>query len=326
MRLIVTIDTEEDNWDDYGADRPAVSNVDRIEALQELLDSFGVRPTYLVTYPVARSPAASGILRRILDRGGCEIGAHCHPWSTPPFEERRTERNSMLCNLEPTLQARKIETLTRVIEDSFSRRPTSFRAGRWAYSRGVAAAVASAGYVVDTSVAPYVDWSEMHGPDFSDVALRSWFRPGELFGGPADSEPIEIPATVGFLQKNFEVARRLHRRLTRGPIRRLRLYGVLYRMRLLNRVWLSPEFQSSREMIALTRVAARNGMRHVNLVFHSSTLQAGLTPFVRTKDDERVFWQRIREYSSFARREGLSPILLTDAASARLDSGAPVEP
>jgi hypothetical protein len=313
MKLIVTIDTEEDNWSDWAGESSSAASIERIPRLQELFDRFAVRPTYLVTHAVACATVASTILRRIEERGACEIGAHCHPWNTPPVEEPRTAAHTMMCNLDAGLLDRKVESLTSKLESVFGRRPSSFRAGRWGYGPRVARAVRQAGYEVDSSVSPYVDWSEEHGPDYSRVPLRSCFLPGELFGGDPGMEPIEIPATVGFLQPDFETASRVLARITSGSWRRLRLYGLLYRLRLLNRVWLSPENQTVREMVALTHTAAARGLPHVNLTFHSSTLQAGLTPFVRSESDERAFLGRIGSYLEFATTAGLASMTLTEA-------------
>ena len=79
MKLIITIDTEEDNWGQFDAQKFTVENIERIPILQDLFDSFGFKPTYLLSYPVATNDRAISILKSILDRDRCEIGNHCHP-------------------------------------------------------------------------------------------------------------------------------------------------------------------------------------------------------------------------------------------------------
>ena len=111
MYLIVTIDTEEDNWGEYYLPEYSLRNIEEIPKLQDLFNEFNVKPTYLITYPVATNERAVFILKRILDEGKCEIGNHCHPWNTPPFEEERNKFNSMLCNLPMELQYKKIKVL-----------------------------------------------------------------------------------------------------------------------------------------------------------------------------------------------------------------------
>ncbi|MGH7411514.1 MAG: polysaccharide deacetylase family protein, partial [Candidatus Methylomirabilis sp.] len=134
MKLVVTIDTEEDNWGNFAASRSSLGNIERIPALQELFDHFAVTPTYLITYPVATDERAVSVLRAILQRGRCEIGAHCHPWNTPPLEEQASGPNSMLCNLPGDLQYAKMKSLHETIRRHFGVAPLSFRSGRFGYN------------------------------------------------------------------------------------------------------------------------------------------------------------------------------------------------
>ena len=151
MQMMVTIDTEEDDWGQYNQKNVTMSNIKEIVALQALFDKYAVRPTYLVTYAVATNPEATQILKRISADGRCEIGGHCHPWNTPPLDELRTPYNSMLCNLDPDLQLRKLHTLTRTIEERFGSAPVSFRTGRWGFSQEVAHNLIRCGQWIDAN-------------------------------------------------------------------------------------------------------------------------------------------------------------------------------
>ena len=87
MKLVVTVDVEEDQWGIIPPCDATVRNVRRLPTLQRLFNDFGIVPTYLLTYPVVSDPHASRHPATILDGGECEIGTHCHPWTTPPYEE-----------------------------------------------------------------------------------------------------------------------------------------------------------------------------------------------------------------------------------------------
>jgi hypothetical protein len=77
--LLVAIDTESDNqWDREARRHPTFVNTRALERLHDVFARHGVRPTYVVTYPVARDPESAAALRRILARGDAEIGAHHH--------------------------------------------------------------------------------------------------------------------------------------------------------------------------------------------------------------------------------------------------------
>ena len=147
-------------------------NVRRLPTLQTLFHEYGVVPTYLLTYPVVSDPRAVAIFREILDEGGCEIGTHCHPWTTPPYEECLNSYNSMLCNLPATLQFEKLQRLHEAIQNEFEISPLAFRSGRWGFDPDVAKNILPLGYRIDTSIAPYTSWAECHGPDFSRFSPR----------------------------------------------------------------------------------------------------------------------------------------------------------
>jgi hypothetical protein len=315
-KLIITIDTEEDNWGCYDPNTYTIGNIERIPGLQQIFDDFNAKPTYLITYPVAISHRAISILKPIYDEGRCEIGAHCHAWNTPPFENGNQRENSMLSNLPVDLQFKKIKTLHETIQSNFGIDPLCFRSGRWGYSATIAGHLKKLGYKIDTSITPYIDWRENAGPDYTHVSPQPYrFSCENIFEEAENGELIEIPATIGFLQKNFTVSNFLFNLMKMKPFNRLRLIGVFHHLNLLNKVWLSPEFSNSEEMIRLTRRMMRNGYQIINMVFHSSSLQAGLTPFVKTAEEERKFLQSIKDFLSFTRENGIESIKMSDAVS-----------
>src|SRR5437667_52579 len=108
--LIVSVDTEEDNWQPC-REGVTIENIRELPRLDVLFQQLGVRATYFATYQVAIREWAAATLRQ-LRTGGAEIGAHLHPWNTPPLDEPFLARNSMLKNLPPALQLAKLERLT----------------------------------------------------------------------------------------------------------------------------------------------------------------------------------------------------------------------
>ena len=317
MKLIVTIDTEEDSWGDFEHQRYTLQNIERIPLLQDLLDQYGVTPTYLITYPVAIDGRASSILRSILDQGRCEIGTHCHPWNTPPFDEDRCGKNSMLCNLPPDLQYMKLKCLGETIQRQLGIKPVSFRAGRWGYSQSVASNLVRLGYKIDTSITPYTSWVENHGPNFSDISPDICrFSSENIFDRSTGGGLLEIPATIGYLQRNFSLCTRILKGANHRSLKHLRLTGVLNKLKLIQKVWLSPEMADANSMIQLARRMKANNYEIINLFFHSQSLMYGLSPFVRTKDDEKQFVLRIRTFLKFAWDSGIQCIKLSEVPSA----------
>jgi hypothetical protein len=81
--LSISIDTEEDNWSP-AIQGVTVRNIQELPKLSELFTSLGVRATYFATYQVLANPDSAAVLRDLHDQGIAEIGAHLHPWNTPP--------------------------------------------------------------------------------------------------------------------------------------------------------------------------------------------------------------------------------------------------
>jgi len=301
LKFSVTIDVEEDNWNRYSRTENPVHNVKRLLTLQELFDRYGVRPTYLVDYPVVTDPVAVGILKEFLEHDKCEIGMHCHPWNTPPFTEELSDFNSMLSNLPEVLVSKKLTVLHAAIMENLQVKPVSFRAGRWGFSRSVAMALKELGYRIDTSVSPYVDWSDEHGPDYSQFQLLPYrFDPVNIASPRESGVLFEVPTTVGFLQGDFARCQKWTQQLKNAVGRKLRLQGIFARLGLLNKVWLSPELSDAKSMLKLMQRLEARSVPVLNMSFHSTSLMAGLTPFVLTVADEISFLERIEAVLAFA--------------------------
>ena len=316
MKLVVTVDVEEDQWGIVPHCHATARNVYRLPTLQKLLNEFGIVPTYLLTYPVGGDPHAVGILREIFDAGECEIGTHCHPWNTPPYEEPLNKQNSMLCNLPATLQFEKLQRLHEAIQNNFETAPVAFRSGRWGFDAEVARNIVRLGYRIDTSMTPYTSWAQTSGPDFSSVSPRPYTFMAE---SPTDRNSrgalAEIPVSIGYLHGEFQACAKLAERLRSGPLRRLKLGGLLSRLQVLRKVWLSPEMETPTRMMQLVRQMRHQGYEVLNLVFHSSALMGGCGPFVRTQAEEQVFLEKLRLFLRLASKNGVVFAPLSEAAS-----------
>ena len=168
-QLIVFVDAEEEfRWHTYSPSAVSVRNIAAQMCAQEILNEFGVRPTYLVDYPVAAQPEGFQPLKELLDKNLCSIGAQLHPWVNPPIEEEITLRNTYAGNLPAALERAKIERLTAAITTNFGTKPMVFKAGRYGAGPNTAAALMANGYCVDASVMPLADFSSEGGPDYTD--------------------------------------------------------------------------------------------------------------------------------------------------------------
>jgi hypothetical protein len=299
--LIVTVDVEEDNWSIESSEL-TVENIRMIPRLQNLFDCYGIKPSYLVNYPVASCKWAVDIFSEILSNGKCEIGAHLHPWNTPPLKEDINERNSMLLNLPYKLQLEKLNVLTDKISSAFGRKPQSFRAGRWALGSDTIKALITCGYQIDSSVTPTVSWSSYgDGPEYPEVKTGPYWLSAEsdVLNKDNQNSILEIPVSIGFNRWPFEFWHKVYYRLQKKWIRDLRLIGFLHHTGLLRKIWLSPEMSKAVDMITLSKLMIENGTRFLNLSLHSNSLLPGKTPFVKNKEELEQFYLRIEKFLEY---------------------------
>lgn len=315
MELVVTVDAEEDQWGMAPSGIASATNIQQIPALQKIFNDHHVVPTYLLTYPVAQDEKAAAVFQDLLGAGRCEIGMHCHPWNTPPYQEVMNRYNSMLCNLPASLQLEKLQRLHETLHRRFERPPLAFRSGRWGFGRETAGILARLGCRVDTSITPYTSWTASDGPDFSSYSPHTFsFSSGDLSRNDLNGDMLEVPVTIGYVGGSFARCHRLRKRLTKPPFDQLHLTGALAKLGLLRSVWLSPERETPARLARLLRQAMREGCGIVNLFFHSSSMQVGCTPFVRTPDDKEHFLRSLSTILEFCQESGITSVPLSQAA------------
>lgn len=295
-QLAIVVDTEEEfDWTrPFARENRSTRNIPAQAHAQAIYARFGAVPTYVIDYPVATDPAAVDYLGGLRARGEAEIGAHLHPWVTPPHEEEVTQRNSYHCNLPPALERAKIEALTSAIERSFGARPTVFKAGRYGFGARTAEALVALGYTIDCSYVPHVSFASDGGPDYRGVPDQPfWLRDGLL----------EVPMTSGFFGAAAGAGPPLAPLFDSERAARLRLPGLLSRTGLISRSRLTPEGVSAEEQCRLLSALATRGRRFFTLTYHSPSLAPGHTPYVRTQEELALFLSRIEQVLRFFRDE-----------------------
>ncbi|HEY3121256.1 MAG TPA: hypothetical protein VGL15_11575 [Vicinamibacteria bacterium] len=279
--ILVGIDTEaDDQWTAEGRRRLAVTNALRLPPLQELFDGFGVRPTYLVTHEMATRHESAQVLRALARTGRCEIGAHLHPWSSPPFRPEDLSGHTYPNRLPTDVLERQLTELTHTIETELGARPTTYRAGRNGVDGRQLAALERLGYTVDTSVDPLFNERRKGGPAFAG-APGDPYRPDYAdVCRPGAARILEVPISASTLPRLPRALERAYASLApipwRGAFRRLGLRPV----------WLRPSYSPVAEMTAFASRLAGRGAPCFNVIFHSSELIPGGSPY--TPDEGSV--------------------------------------
>lgn len=295
--VICSVDTEEDNWEPR-RDGLTVRNVGQLPRLSELMGALNAPVTYFVTHAVATDAPSCRVLRTVVDQGDSEIGAHLHPWNTPPLTESISPPNLMLNNLPGPLQLSKLQRLTARLEDAFGQAPASFRAGRSGLGSSTIDVIRRCGYTIDSSVMPFYDLRPAHGPSFVGAPNHAYCI-GEN-GNPVEPQEagpiLEIPVSSAYSRVPFELWDAIYRRLGSRVGRALRLRGLAARAGLFSKIALRPELESVEDMLRLSRTLIGQGSSHLQIMWHSPSLLPGTSPFVRTPAERDRLLARIRVF------------------------------
>jgi hypothetical protein len=279
--VLIGIDTEaDDQWSAEGRQRLSVRNAERLPALQAMFDELGVRPTYVVTHEMATRPESRDVLKALHAGGRCEIGTHLHPWTSPPFRPEDQAGHTYPHNLPLPLLDRQITELTAVIEAELGVRPTTYRAGRNGFDGRTLPILERLGYTVDTSVDPLFNERRKGGTAFAGAPLVP-YHPDYADVRRAGTSPIlEVPITAATRPALPKALEGLYASLPAIPYR-----GYFKRLGL-RPVWLRPSYTPLPDMLAFADRLHAQGAPCFNIIFHSSEVLPGGSPY--TPDEASV--------------------------------------
>ncbi|MBI1749138.1 MAG: polysaccharide deacetylase family protein [Acidobacteria bacterium] len=320
--LLITIDAESD---DLWARRAELTfeNIGAMPRLQEFFERHGVRPTWLVTYPVATSEIGRHVFGEIARRGSAEIGSHMHVWTTPPLAPL-TPNDHKYCPLASEIsyeqQYEKMLNVTRAVGELAGAAPRAYRAGRYALDGNGLRVLEALGYTVDTSVTPLLSWREpghdggWRGPDFTRAPLEPYHPANEDLTRAGASPILEVPVSF-FLTRPLPSG--LARWLVRLPrnnnlVRALRWSGVV------RHSWLRPGREvSGRTLAGVARALIAAGIPVLNVMFHSSEMAAGTSPHTKTQAQvEESYEQLDYLFRAAIGGMGAQPMTLSEFAAA----------
>ena len=297
MHLLVGIDTEGDNqWDAAARANQRFENLYALPRLHALFARHGVRPTYVITYPVAADARSADVLRSLQAGGDCEIGAHHHAWETPPCTDEDVRRHPYAASLPLAQFEAQLARLTEAIEAAVGRRPVSYRSGRFGFSAAHVAALERLGYRIESSVAPLFYEGHKRGPDFVDAPLTPYFLAYDNATRPGTSDVLEVPCSAALDRK---LPRRLQYLYARAP-RPYATKRVLRKLGVARVRWLRPSYSPLDDMTSLAADLAAAGEPVLNLLFHSSEAIVGGSPYNTTDAELGAFFDRLERFFDYA--------------------------
>ena len=315
-RFWVTIDTEEDfDWAaPFARTGYGLASVPALARCQAYFERAGVKPIYLVDWPIVADDRAGDILGAAQATGRCEIGAQLHPWVTPPHDEEVNARNSYTGNLPPDLQRAKMAALHGAIRDRFGTAPTVYRAGRYGLGQDTATMLAELGFRCDTSVRAGFDYRAGHGPDYREAPLHPWWV------RTAAGAVLELPVTTVFGGALGDVGRGVYHRVARNGTH---AGAALARLGLVERLALTPEGIPAERACKAIDIAIDRRLPVLNFSFHSPSLQPGNTPYVRSEADLDLFYRWWNVVLDHLARRGVEPTTAAEILALADRAGRP---
>jgi len=320
MKFILTIDTEGDNQWDHGREL-SVQNIEFVPRFQELCSNYGIRPTYLVTSEICNDPYSREIFTAYSREDQAEIGAHLHSWTTPPFKDEDGYRendpeHAFATELSYELMNKKIRNLTEQIEESFCKRPTSFRSGRYGFNNYVAKSLIENGYLVDSSVTPFVSWvaqKGLHGgqggPDFirhSPYPYKFRFDGGSITEIPITTLPTKFP-----LNRHRGVADYYFENVNNSMLLRV-LRKLFYRNQ---PEWLRPTPEADITLFQeLINEAVRLKLPFITMMFHSSELMPGCSKYRPDQNSVEELYILLESLFNHLKDKNIASATLSEAA------------
>jgi hypothetical protein len=306
-QVLLTVDTEEEfDWSGpFTRTEHGLTHVPAIARFQAFCEGLGVSPVYLVDWAIATSPEAVAIIGGAVRAGCAEVGIQLHPWVNPPFDEELGVRNSFAGNLPPALERAKFMALRDKIAEAFGTAPLIYRAGRYGLGPHTAELLRNAGVPVDSSVRANFDYRAGEGPDYSRHPLAPYWVDDER-------RLLELPLTTVYWGMLRRQGRLLRRWIERVP----KLAGLLSRLRLLERIALTPEGVTAEEALRGIDMALDDGLPLLVLSFHSPSLAVGHTPYVRSEADLERLYDWFERVYAYLDMRGVTPTTVAEVLAA----------
>jgi hypothetical protein len=291
--LVITIDTESDfqseGWikPDTITFRSVLEGIPQI--LQPLFKRFNSVPTYLISPEVLKDDACIKTLKSL--EGKFELGTHLHGEYIEPYEKSSRPAGVYVyqCQYPADIEYAKLRNLTELFRKQFNYQPISFRAGRYGAGANTIQSLEKLGYLVDSSVSPYMVWRDNAGKkvvDFTRVPEQPYFPDKKQIAMLGESRILEVPISI-------------IKPWWRSPL------------------WLRPSYASTRQMIKVittfqSRYANRQNPLVLNMMFHSMEVMPGLSPLNKTQEETDAFLKRMAEVLEYCLSHGVKFCTLSE--------------
>jgi hypothetical protein len=311
--LAISIDVEPDCTKNWQYSNPlSFTGVDKgiKSILHPLFQEANMTPTYLINNVVLENTSCVEIFKEL--KGSFELGTHLHPEFIEPdklFSDYSGKSGKANCCFYPApIESEKIKNITDLFIRSFGYKPTSFRAGRFSAGVNTISSLKKLGYKVDSSVTPHISWSDKTREkpvDFTAAPELPYFiKENSILETDIKSEILEIPVTIGLMQRN--------------PYREIisSIAGFRHVYRKEKITWLRPFYSSFYEMKRLIEDYSKrfqnNNSIVFNMMFHNVEVLPGLSPYTSSKSDCKKYIKSLADFLKYCNKESIKGLGLTE--------------
>jgi hypothetical protein len=289
----------------------------------DIVKEYGVRPTFLITHAMASWPQVVSFIEQMLKNGLCEVGAHFHPGDTPPFEKSYGAISDNILNVPDDLLDIKFNELFSRLSSRFGP-PRSFRSGAWTIDSRTITLLQRYGFLVDSSVTPYVSWRLINRPSYFSAPQVAYYLDRFDPCKKGDSAILEVPVSIwspkqfdGLWGEAFAAFFSMPLESRSGNIVRL-----IKAIRPYKPLWVRPALFSASEMIYAARKLKKQ-VNYVHIMCHSNELTVGTSPYSKTPELLERLLIRLRLFFAYAREQGYVPMTLSEYATMEKQRLAP---
>jgi len=167
-------------------------------------------------------------------------------------------------------------------------------------------------FLADASVCPYSTWSDDGAPDYRYRGLNPVRLPPRHSGQQA---LWEIPLTLAFTRRPFELWRKWYEVVERSWLSRLRLIGIGEQLGIVRKVWLNFESPLGTHMQTFLDRLQEFGVQTICFTVHSSSLLPGGNSFTRSEADAARLFERLEKvFGSLCNNAAFQPATVTEVA------------
>ncbi len=299
--FIVSIDTECDKGPKWKVRQPIQFKnilVGIPKILQPLFEKYNIRPTYLLSPEVLRNDVCVDLFKSLAHQA--DIGAHMHAEFIEPYENWATDNTFIFqSDLDPEIEFEKIKNLTSLFREKIGYFPLSFRAGRFGISRYTLSYLQKLGYLVDSSVTPYMWWWKSKGKaiNFLGAPNQPYHPSFSDFRRKGKAEILEVPITLinpfwdrcpQMLLKSINPAKKVQT-----------VFLNIFLKKYLKPRWLRPTFSTAKDMLYVTEYLYSKPSGNsivLCMMFHSNEIVKGMSPYNSSENEVKDFLFRLEGY------------------------------